>query len=98
MPDDGRRWLVNDFNLEFIFKVADLAGLAVTSTDDAHVLMGTSAQWERFGTRLHDERWVKMLHRRVAAEQLMLDAANNKRPPPTLQELREWALKLGTAS
>lgn len=44
----------------------------------------------------HDTRWTAMLKRRVAVEQLMLDAANCKRPMPTPQELREWALRLGT--
>lgn len=43
----------------------------------------------------HDTRWTAMFKRRVAVEQLMLDSANGKRPMPTQQELREWALRLG---
>jgi hypothetical protein len=46
--------------------------------------------------REHDAKWTAMLNRRVAVEQLMFDAARGKRPMPTAQELREWALRLGT--
>jgi hypothetical protein len=43
-----------------------------------------------------DATWVAMFARRCEVEQLMFDAARGKRPMPTQQELREWALKLGT--
>ena len=41
-------------------------------------------------------KWGKELNRRATVEQWMLDAASGKRPMPTSEELREWALKLGT--
>lgn len=43
-----------------------------------------------------DAKWTAMLARRAAVEQLMFDAARGKRPMPTADELRAWALKLGT--
>jgi hypothetical protein len=74
------------------------AGVAHNGDKEAVVdilLCGTREQLVNFAMRIHDERWVKMLHRRVGVEQLMLDAANGKRPMPTPEELRAWALKLG---
>lgn len=44
----------------------------------------------------HDAQWMAMFKRRVHVEQLLLDVANGKRNMPTPQELREWALHLGT--
>jgi hypothetical protein len=41
-------------------------------------------------------KWTRSLSRRAAVEQLMFDAANGKRPMPAADELRQWALKLGT--
>lgn len=87
-----------DLDLEFILKVAKQAGIAHNGDKEAVVdilLCGTREQLVNFAMRIHDERWVKMLHRRVGVEQLMLDAANGKRPMPTPEELRAWALKLG---
>lgn len=43
-----------------------------------------------------DAMWCESFNRRVAVEQLMFDAARGKRPLPTAEELRAWALKLGT--
>jgi hypothetical protein len=40
--------------------------------------------------------WAASLNRRATVEQWMFDAARGKRPMPTPQELRAWALKLGT--
>lgn len=43
-----------------------------------------------------DSGYVTMLNQRAEVEQKMFDAARGKRPMPTQQELREWALRLGT--
>lgn len=88
---------MDDIDLDFILRIAKLAGLLVLIHDgeEAHTLVGTDQQWVRFGTRIHDERWSRMLTRRVGVEQDMLDAARGKRPMPDAQELRAWALKLG---
>ena len=44
-----------------------------------------------------EPKWLAAsLNRRVIVEQLMFDSAKGKRPMPTADELREWALKLGT--
>lgn len=40
-------------------------------------------------------RWAEALNRRAEVEQLMFDAARGKRPMPTAEELRAWALRLG---
>jgi hypothetical protein len=40
--------------------------------------------------------WAAALNRRATVEQLMFDAARGKRPMPTAEELRAWAVKLGT--
>lgn len=40
--------------------------------------------------------WAAALNRRTTVEQWMLDAARGKRPMPTAEELRAWAIKLGT--
>ena len=41
--------------------------------------------------------WVAhMINRRVEVEQQLWDAANGKRPPPTPDECRQWAIRLGT--
>lgn len=40
--------------------------------------------------------WAGALNRRAAVEQWMFDAARGKRPMPTPEELRAWAIKLGT--
>lgn len=40
--------------------------------------------------------WAAALNRRARVEQWMFDAARGKRPMPTAEELRAWALKLGT--
>lgn len=50
-----------------------------------------AAKW-----REHSPRWAASLNRRATIEQLMFDAASGKRPMPTPDELREWALRLGT--
>ena len=57
-------------------------------------------------TRTHDRdaalwrecapKWDASLNRRAEVEQLMLDAARGKRPMPSPEELRAWALRLGT--
>jgi hypothetical protein len=38
----------------------------------------------------------RILNRRATVEQWMFDAASGKRPMPTPDELRQWALHLGT--
>jgi hypothetical protein len=38
----------------------------------------------------------QILNRRATVEQWMFDAASGKRPMPTPDELRQWALHLGT--
>jgi hypothetical protein len=40
--------------------------------------------------------WAGALNRRATVEQAMFDAARGKRPMPTADELRAWAIKLGT--
>jgi hypothetical protein len=40
--------------------------------------------------------WAASLNRRATVEQWMFDAARGKRPMPTAEELRAWAIKLGT--
>lgn len=40
--------------------------------------------------------WAEDINRRATVEQWMFDAARGKRSMPTPEELREWALKLGT--
>jgi hypothetical protein len=40
--------------------------------------------------------WAASLNRRATVEQWMFDAARGKRPMPTPDELRAWAIKLGT--
>jgi hypothetical protein len=40
--------------------------------------------------------WGGALNRRATVEQWMFDAARGKRPMPTPDELRAWAIKLGT--
>lgn len=40
--------------------------------------------------------WAGALNRRATVEQWMFDAARGKRPMPTPEELRAWAIKLGT--
>lgn len=50
-----------------------------------------AALWREFAPK-----WDESLNRRATVEQWMFDAARGKRPMPTPQELREWALKLGT--
>lgn len=40
-------------------------------------------------------KWAESLNRRVTVEQWMFDAASGKRPMPTAEQLREWAMKLG---
>jgi hypothetical protein len=40
--------------------------------------------------------WSSALNRRATVEQWMFDAARGKRPMPTPEELRAWAIKLGT--
>lgn len=42
------------------------------------------------------DSWASSINRRVAVEQLMLDAAGGKRAMPDAAELRAWALRLGT--
>jgi DNA repair exonuclease SbcCD ATPase subunit len=43
-----------------------------------------------------DELLTQILNRRVTIEQRMFDAAAGKRPMPTAEELRQWAIELGT--
>lgn len=88
---------MEDVDMAFIMRMADIAQLTYGKMDaeGRRAFIGDESQWRRFAVRLHDERWVKMLHRRVGVEQLMLDAANGKRAIPDASELRAWALKLG---
>lgn len=46
--------------------------------------------------RTHAPRWEASLNRRATVEQWMFDAVSGRRPLPNADELREWALKLGT--
>ena len=50
-----------------------------------------AALWREFAPK-----WAASLNRRATVEQLMFDAANGKRPMPLPDELRAWALRLGT--
>lgn len=50
-----------------------------------------AALWREFAPK-----WDESLNRRATVEQWMFDAARGKRPMPTPEELREWAMKLGT--
>jgi DNA repair exonuclease SbcCD ATPase subunit len=43
-----------------------------------------------------DKLLTQILNRRVTIEQRMFDAASGKRPLPTAEELRKWAIELGT--
>lgn len=43
-----------------------------------------------------DAMLTRVINRRATVEQWMFDAARGKRPMPTPDELREWAIKLGT--
>jgi hypothetical protein len=43
-----------------------------------------------------DNLLTQIINRRVTIEQRMFDAAAGKRPMPTPDELREWAVYLGT--
>ncbi len=40
--------------------------------------------------------WAEALNRRATVEQLMFDAARGKTAMPTPDELRRWAIRLGT--
>ena len=53
-----------------------------------------AAQLERL--RGLAEVHAREINRRAAVEQLMFDAARGKRAMPTADELRAWALRLGT--
>jgi hypothetical protein len=53
--------------------------------------VGDAARWREFSPQ-----WDRSLNRRAEIEQLMFDAARGKRPMPTADELRKWALGLGT--
>jgi hypothetical protein len=43
-----------------------------------------------------DRLLTQILNRRVTIEQRMFDAAAGKRAMPTAEELRQWAMELGT--
>lgn len=61
-----------------------------------YIIMGTRQQIEAMANKLTDAMWAASINRRAEVEQLMFDAARGKRPMPSAEELRAWALKLGT--
>lgn len=60
------------------------------STADSEASKVEAALW-----REHALQWARSLNRRAEVEQELLDAARGKRPLPSHEELRSWAVKLG---
>lgn len=56
---------------------------------------GTTGNKDAALWREHAPKWDESLNRRATVEQWMFDAARGKRPMPTPEQLREWAMRLG---
>ncbi|MBI2770345.1 MAG: hypothetical protein HYX47_12035 [Burkholderiales bacterium] len=83
----GQYWKVQGVYARHIRNAAGLATPGVPRNEDAR----DAALW-----REQAPRWAASLNRRASVEQWMFDAVCGRRPMPTPEELRQWALKLGT--
>lgn len=83
----GQYWKVQGVYARHIRHAAALTTPGIPRNDDARA----AELW-----RIHSPRWAASINRSATVEQWMFDAARGRRPMPTPEELRQWALKLGT--